>query len=144
MSSSTIPTLLRGRRVLVVDDDADGRELVGELLQEAGAEVRTAGDADAAMSDLAAFTPHLVVCDVNMPGIDGYTLMRRIRALPPAEGGNVKAAAFTGFGRPEDHTRSAQAGFDLHLTKPIDGADLARALAALLGDPDAAPSANGR
>jgi CheY-like chemotaxis protein len=131
MSTPPIPTVLRGRRVLVIDDDDDSRELLAELLAEAGAEVRTASDADTALAELAAFAPHVLVCDVSMPGEDGYALMRRIRALPQDRGGSVRAATFTAYARAEDRARAVSAGFDLHLTKPADAVALTKALASL-------------
>jgi CheY-like chemotaxis protein len=126
-----IPRLLADRRVLVVDDDADTREILGETLMDAGAEVRTASSATLALVELAAFAPHVLLCDVGLQGDDGYTLIRRIRALPESCGGRVRAAAFTGHARQEDRDRAKAAGFDLHLTKPIDGEVLAKALANL-------------
>jgi CheY-like chemotaxis protein len=80
---------------------------------------------------MADFAPHVVICDVCMPGEDGYTLIRRIRELPVDRGGRVAAAALTGFARSEDRARSLAAGFDLHLTKPFDATKLILALSSL-------------
>jgi CheY-like chemotaxis protein len=127
-----IPKVLVGRRVLVVDDDPDMRELVAESLTDAGAEVRVVETAEAALVSLAAFAPHVLLCDVSLPDEDGYSLMRRIRALPEDRGGRVRAVAFTGYARREDRELAMNAGFDLHLTKPADAVAIALALANLI------------
>jgi len=133
--SAAVPVVLQGRRVLVVDDEEDSRELIGEILEEAGAEVRTAGNAERALVELAAFDPHVLVCDVSMPGEDGYSLMRRIRARKPEPGWHVAAAALTAYARDEDRERALAAGFDLHVTKPIEAVAFALAIAALADRP---------
>jgi signal transduction histidine kinase/ActR/RegA family two-component response regulator len=122
---------LEGLRVLVVDDEADARDLISEILTHGGVAVRTAGDAEAAMRELESFAPHILVCDVGMPGEDGYSLMQRIRALPPDRGGRVRAVAVTAYTRGEDRRRALAAGFNLHLSKPVDPSELTVSVARL-------------
>jgi signal transduction histidine kinase/ActR/RegA family two-component response regulator len=122
---------LDGLRALVVDDEFDAREIISEILSSAGVDVRTAGDAEAAMIELEAFAPEILVCDVGMPGEDGYDLMRRIRALPAERGGRIRAAAVTAYARGEDRRRALAAGFNLHLSKPVDPAELIVSVARL-------------
>ncbi len=122
---------LAGLRVLVVDDDFDARELIAEILANAGVEVRTASSADAAMRELEAFLPHILVCDIGMPDEDGYALIQRIRALPAERGGRVRAAAVTAYTRGDDRRRALAVGFNLHLSKPVDPAELIVSVARL-------------
>ena len=121
---------LHGVRIVVVDDDDDARELMADVLADAGATVakaRSAGDAFAAVQ---AQPPDLVVSDIGMPGEDGYSLLRRIRALPAGSGGNVPAIALTAYARPEDVRAAMDAGFQVHLAKPIRPDALVDAVAA--------------
>jgi CheY-like chemotaxis protein len=119
-------------RVLVVDDDPDARDLVAFLLESVGVEVRLASSAADALKELATYTPHVVVSDVGMPGEDGYFLIRRIRALS-AEKKNVPAIALTAFTRDEDRARALLEGFTMHMSKPIEPADLLDAIVTLAG-----------
>jgi signal transduction histidine kinase/CheY-like chemotaxis protein len=122
---------LEGLRVLVVDDEHDARELISEILSNVGVEVRTAGDSSAAMQEMEVFVPHVLVCDIGMPGEDGYSLMQRIRALAPERGGRIRAAAVTAYARGEDRRRALAVGFNLHLSKPVDPSELIVAVARL-------------
>jgi signal transduction histidine kinase/CheY-like chemotaxis protein len=122
---------LKGLRVLVVDDEADARELIAEILANAGVEVRTASNANMAMRELQSFVPHILVCDIGMPGEDGYSLIQRIRQLPPENGGRVRAAAVTAYARGEDRRRALAVGFNLHLAKPVDPSELVVSVARL-------------
>ncbi|HYD01303.1 MAG TPA: ATP-binding protein, partial [Phycisphaerales bacterium] len=122
---------LRGIRVLVVDDEPDGREVVRRVLVEFGAEVELAGSAEEALSAVARRPPDVLISDIGMPDHDGYELMRRIRALPAAQGGRTPAAALTAFARSEDRTRAMLAGFQTHITKPVEPLELAAAVASL-------------
>ena len=115
---------LSGLTVVVVDDEADARELLTALLEHHGAEVASAGSVDEALPLITRTRPDAMVSDVGMPIADGYELMRRLRALPAAEGGDTPAAALTGFARPEDGRRAIEAGFDAHLAKPVEPAAL--------------------
>ena len=121
--------LLHSRRVLLVDDDREWREAAQVLLADAGAIVRTAGSAAEARRLLAGFTPDVVVSDIAMPEEDGYALMRSLRLA----GANIPAVALTALARREDAERARQAGFQVHMTKPVDPVRLVEMLAALTG-----------
>ncbi|HZM53024.1 MAG TPA: response regulator, partial [Vicinamibacteria bacterium] len=124
---------LEGVSVLVVDDDTDARHLITTLLEERGARVRAVGSADEALAALASDQPDVLVSDIEMPGQDGYSLMRTIRALPPERGGRVPAAALTAYARTEDRMQALLAGFHLHMPKPVQPAELAAVVASLAG-----------
>jgi CheY-like chemotaxis protein/anti-sigma regulatory factor (Ser/Thr protein kinase) len=113
------PVELTGVRILVVDDEPDSRALVERLLQDCGASVVSAGSAEEAILALLREVPHVIVSDIGMPGTDGYTLMRQIRGLQDASAG-VPAIALTAYVRSEDQARAARAGFQAHLSKPVD------------------------
>ena len=122
---------LDGARVLVVEDDEATREALAEVLGTNGAQVRAAESAATAMTLVEQFRPELLVCDIAMPDEDGYSLLGRIRALGPARGGSVPALALTALAAEEDRRRSAEAGFEVHLAKPVDVQRLLSALVAL-------------
>ena len=126
------PSLV-GVRVLVVDDDPAAVELVQEVLTQTGGEVRGAGTADEALRVLQQWRPDVLLSDIEMPGQDGYTLIRKIRALAPERGGMTRAVALTAFGRPEDRIRSLMAGFNIHVSKPVDPGELTAIVASLAG-----------
>lgn len=126
------PSLV-GVRVLMVDDDPAAVELVQEVLTQAGGEVRGAGTADEALRVLEQWRPDVLLSDIEMPGQDGYTLIRKIRALAPERGGTTRAVALTAFGRPEDRIRSLMAGFNIHVSKPVDPGELTAIVASLAG-----------
>jgi PAS domain S-box-containing protein len=116
---------LTGIRVLLVDDEADARELLAEVLEQYGAAVTAVASADDAVRVLREERPTVLLSDIGLPGEDGHSLMRRVRALPPEAGGRTPAAALTAFARTEDGRRSLAAGFHRHATKPIQPAALA-------------------
>lgn len=124
---------LTGLRVLAVDDEPDARELVRRVLEERGADVRTAESADEAVAVFQDWKPDVIVSDLGMPGKDGYELMRKIRSLADEEGGKVAAAALTAYARSEDRTRAMLAGYQTHVTKPVDPAELIAVVATLGG-----------
>ncbi len=124
---------LDGVRILVVDDDPAAVELVQEVLTQMGGEVRGAGTAEEALRVLEQWRPDVLVSDIEMPGQDGYTLIRKIRALAPERGGMTRAVALTAFGRPEDRIRSLMAGFNIHVSKPVDPSELTAIVASLAG-----------
>jgi PAS domain S-box-containing protein len=126
------PPLLEGVRVLVVDDEADTRDLLLTALQARGASVVTAGSAAEAYDAFCQFHPDVLVADIGMPVEDGYSLMARIRALPEGEGGRTAAVALTAFAREQDREAALTAGFQRHLTKPFEPDDLAAVLAGLI------------
>jgi two-component system, chemotaxis family, CheB/CheR fusion protein len=118
-------------RILLVDDDLWTREAVSETLCSTGANVRVAESAAEAMRAVEEFRPEVLVCDVAMPDEDGYSLIRRIRALGAARSGNVPALALTALAGDEDRARALAAGFQLHLSKPVELDRLTQAVADL-------------
>lgn len=113
-------------RVLLVDDDPDARELTALFLEQNGIEVQTAGSAADALALLKVQSPQVILSDIGMPFEDGYSLIRRVRALPAPEKKNIPAIAITAFARTEDKTRAFAEGFDMHVAKPVDLAQLLR------------------
>ena len=131
--SSHEPQIDLGRRaVLVVDDDGSTRELLTTVLTRAGALVTTAGSAAEAISCIDAHVPDILVADIGMPGEDGLSLCRRIRARPPEHGGSVPAIALSAYTRAEDRAAASKAGFNGFVAKPTTPSELLEALAALL------------
>lgn len=124
---------IAGVKVLFVDDEPDARVLVKRLLEDCGAEVITAASAAEALDCMRSERPHVLVSDVGMPGEDGYSLIRRVRALGPDCGGNVPAVALTAYARSEDRTRAILAGFQMHIAKPIEPSELIAIVATLAG-----------
>ncbi len=122
---------LRGLKVLVVDDDADARELVARVLAESRADVVIAASAAEALPLVERERPDVLVSDIGMPDVDGYELLRRVRALGESRGGRVPAIALTAFARPEDRTRALRSGFLGHVTKPVGSAELVASVAAV-------------
>jgi CheY-like chemotaxis protein len=112
------PPSLPARKVLIVDDNADVAEITALLLKGAGCEVRVAYDGATALDAAEAFQPEIVFMDLGMPELDGFEACRRIRAS--SWGKSVQIIAVSGWARPEDKQRSAAAGFDRHLVKPVD------------------------
>ena len=131
---------LKGVKILVVDDELDARMLVRRLLHECDAIVRIAGSAEEAMDLIAAEVPEVIVSDIGMPGEDGYSLIRRVRALPPEKGGLTPAVALTAYARAEDRMRAVLAGFQMHIAKPVERAELLTMVSSLAARP-APPSA---
>lgn len=125
-----LPSLL-GTKVLVVDDDADARELLRSILAQSGASVRTAGSAAEAIQQFEARQPDVLVSDIGMPGRDGYDLIREIRTLSTESGGHVPALALTAFARSDDRRRAIGAGFHMHLAKPVEPAELVTVVSSL-------------
>ena len=124
--------LLDGLSIIVVEDDDDARELVGIILSNAGASVQCAASAaDGFRIIRAAIRPHLLISDIGMPVEDGYSLMRRIRALECSEGGDIPAIALSAFTRSEDRMAALRAGFTLHISKPVHPTALVAAAASL-------------
>ncbi len=131
---------LRGVRVLVVDDELDSRLLVKRLLEDRHATVLTAASTAEALIAIREQNPTVILSDIGMPEADGYTLIHQVRSLPAHQGGNLPAAALTAFARSEDRCRALASGFQIHLSKPIEPAELLAAVASLadrktMGDP---------
>jgi signal transduction histidine kinase/ActR/RegA family two-component response regulator len=136
---------LSGMRVLVVDDEEDARDLLVTVLGGSGMDIRAAASVAAAMDEFRSFRPDLVLSDIGMPGEDGYSLARKIRALSDAMGGNTPMIALTAFARTEDRTRALIEGFNAHVAKPVEPSDLLDQIAALrFGAADRAPVGRGK
>lgn len=114
---------LMGLRVLVVEDDTDARELVSEILVEAGGNVRGVSSAAAAIEEIRSFHPQMLVSDIGMPDEDGYSLIRRMHNLD-REGSTIPSIAMTAYTRAEDRTKALAAGFTTFIGKPLNPADL--------------------
>ena len=124
---------LTGVRVLVVDDEPDARALVKRLLEDRGAVVRVAASVAEALELLLAEPPDMLVSDIGMPGEDGYALITRVRALSAEAGGTVPAIALTAYARAEDRMKIILAGFQMHVSKPVEPAELLTMVASLAG-----------
>lgn len=111
---------LAGLRVLAVDDDVDARRLIRVVLEQCGAEVATASSAAEALDAIVAFRPDVLVSDIGMPDEDGYSLINKVRLLPPEKGGDTPAVALTAYARSDDRAHSLQLGFQIHVAKPIE------------------------
>jgi CheY-like chemotaxis protein len=116
--AAPVPNVLRGRKILVVEDNADAAELLAEWFRGKGADVLTALDGDSALRRASEYRPELGVIDIGLPGIDGYELARRLRQDPLHK--RLLLVAVTGYGQDSDRERSAESGFDAHLVKPLD------------------------
>lgn len=128
--SSSEPDLA-GLCILAVDDDEDSREIVAEALSAYSATVRSVACATEAIALLATYQPDVLVLDIGMPGVDGYTLLKQIRSLPTQQHDSILAIALTAYARDEDRTKALTAGFQAHLTKPVDILELAKAVETL-------------
>jgi PAS domain S-box-containing protein len=122
---------LEGTRVLVVEDDRDGRSLLSYVLERAGASVATAASAAEGLRALSRERPDVLLADIEMPGMDGDSLIAAVRALPAEQGGLTPAAAVTAYAGERDRKRALRAGFQRHVTKPIQPAVLVQTVAAL-------------
>ncbi|HVU51540.1 MAG TPA: ATP-binding protein [Polyangia bacterium] len=125
------PAELQGLKVLVVDDEPDARELVTATISGCGCVVHGAATAREALALVRELHPDVILSDVGMPGEDGYELLRQLRRLPPEEGGRTPAAALTAYARAADRRQALRAGFEMHLPKPVEPAELLAALATL-------------
>jgi PAS domain S-box-containing protein len=125
------PAHLEGVRVLVVDDEPDARSLIERLLQECEATVTTAGSASEALEHVVREAPDVLLSDIGMPKEDGYSLMRRIRSLS-GQASRVPAIALTAYARAEDRAKALQAGYQVHLAKPVEPATLIATVASLV------------
>ncbi len=123
---------LTGMQILVVDDDPDMRELVEFILIQAGAQVTTAASALQALTLLNQSIPDVLLSDIGMPEMDGYSLMRQIRKYSPAEGGTIPAIALSAYAGEINQQQALQAGFQQHISKPIEPDELIRAIAMLI------------
>jgi PAS domain S-box-containing protein len=126
--AATVVTPSKRRQILLVDDNEDARMLLADVLATFGHKVNTAADGSAALAILEVFKPDVAILDIGLPDMDGYELAARIRDLPGHKA--LRLLALTGYGQPEDVKRTKDAGFDVHLVKPID---LQRLLAHVVG-----------
>ncbi|MBD0336425.1 MAG: PAS domain S-box protein [Cyanobacteria bacterium Co-bin13] len=123
---------LQNTQILVVDDEPDALEVAAFSLQQAGANILTARSASEALDLLTQSCPDILLSDIGMPHQDGYTLMRQIRRLPPEQGGQIPAIALTAYAGEVDHQQAMAAGFQRHLSKPVEPEALIRAIAELM------------
>jgi PAS domain S-box-containing protein len=126
-----VPVRLDGLRVLLVEDEPDALDLIRESLAGFGAHVETATSAEEGFEKLRATRPDVLVSDIGMPGEDGLSLMRRVRSLPTTHGGRTQALALTAYASEDDALRAFAAGFQLHVSKPVDPDELGAAIARL-------------
>ena len=122
---------LSGLRVLVVDDEPDTLDLLRRVLGDSQAQVAAAPSVECALATLGGFEPHVLISDVSMPGRDGYELIREVRATASAE--QLPAAALSAYARPDDAERAREAGFQVHLPKPVEPDVLVKVVARLAG-----------
>jgi two-component system CheB/CheR fusion protein len=118
------PAALADLRVLLVEDESDAREALAAVLQHYGASVKAAASAREGLAILTREGADVLVSDLGMPGEDGYDLIRRVRALPPEQGGRVPALALSAYASRQDHERALSAGFQAHVAKPVEASEL--------------------
>jgi CheY-like chemotaxis protein len=118
------PPEIIGLRVLVVDDEEDARDLVTTVLEHCGAIVQSAASTSQALLSIEERPPDVLISDIGMPGEDGYSLIRRVRKLALEKGGATPAASLTAYAGIEDRRRAMMAGFNMHLPKPVEAAEL--------------------
>lgn len=123
---------LEGVRILLVDDEADTLDLITFVLQESGASVRAVNSAFEAIEALKHWQPDLLVSDIGMPEMDGYMLIQAIRKMPPERGGNIPAIALTAYAGDGDRQRVLQAGFEIHIPKPVEPTNLTTQISRLI------------
>ena len=117
VNNSEIPN---GLRVLLVEDNEDSREMMKVMLDQLEFETTAVGSASEALKEFNRFKPDILISDIGMPGEDGYALIRKVRQIPPAQGGLIPAIALTGYASLQDRDLALKAGYQAHFTKPID------------------------
>jgi PAS domain S-box-containing protein len=127
------PPELAGLRILIVDDQVDARDLVATILEDCQVKVSRAGSTAEALAAFDRSPPDLLISDLGMPDETGYDLIRQIRSRSPQRGGQIPALALTAYARAIDRTQALRAGFDMHLAKPLDPAELVAIVATLSG-----------
>jgi CheY-like chemotaxis protein len=127
------PLSLGGVRVMVVEDEPDARELICRVLEHRNANVYCAGSAEEALNAMQDFQPDVLVSDIGMPEKDGYELIREVRSRSADRGGATPAIALTAFARTEDRTRALLAGYQMHVSKPVEPAELIASVASMAG-----------
>jgi CheY-like chemotaxis protein len=126
---------LSGVHVLIIDDDAEARDLIRTVLRYCGALVSVAASAGDGLQSLQRVLPDVIVCDIAMPQHDGYWFVRSLRALPPEAGGRLPVIAVTAHGATHGPDRTLPAGFQSHLRKPVDPWELCRVVASMMRNP---------
>jgi CheY-like chemotaxis protein len=127
---------LDGVHALLVEDDDDSRKLLGAMLKRYGAKVTSTKSAAEALRVFEDELPDVMISDIGMPDVDGYELIRTLRAAPPERGGLTPAIALTGYASRKDRERALGAGYQKHMAKPIEQGDLITAIASLVGRGD--------
>ncbi len=125
------PPTLNGVRVLIVDDEVDSRELLVAALEQFEAKVFSVGSASEALDAVSQLKPDILVSDIGMPLEDGYSLIRKVRHLSAEQGGQIPAIALTAYARAEDRMKAIAAGFQIHIPKPVEPAELVTIVASL-------------
>jgi CheY-like chemotaxis protein len=125
--------ILKGLSVLVVDDEPDALGLIKAVLEMKGARVTAVGSADAAWGALGAAWPDLLLCDIGMAGEDGYQFIRRVRALGTESGRALPSVALTAYAGEADRALALEAGFHLHVAKPVEPTNLVSVITGLVG-----------
>jgi CheY-like chemotaxis protein len=115
---------LEGSTVMVVDDEADAISLVKRIMEDCGALVKACTSGAECLDCIPKLRPDVVIMDIGMPGMDGYALIGKLRALSPDQGGRTPAVALTAFARSEDRRQAMLAGFDVHVAKPVEPGEL--------------------
>jgi CheY-like chemotaxis protein len=131
---------LNGIRLLIVEDEPDAREMLVEILNQCGAHTRAVASAAEALESLRQWNPDLLLSDIEMPGEDGYSLIRKVRLLDVEQGGQVPAVALTAHARLEDRVRALSAGFQSHIAKPVNADELVAVIRSLARRSRNAPS----
>ena len=126
-TSDSLP--LKGLRVLVVDDEPDSREFVSFVIEQAGAEIKEVASAGEALAVITQYQPDILVSDIGMPEEDGYSLIRKVRSLEPVK--DIPAIAVTAYAREEDSQEAISAGFQIHISKPVEPEELVNAIVSL-------------
>jgi CheY-like chemotaxis protein len=126
------PEKLDGLKILVVDDESDTRELLRVGLEHCGAEVLVAGSAKEALEAIETSRPGILISDIGMPDEDGYELIKKVRALPAGRGGKTPAIALTAYARTEDRLRALRSGYQMHMPKPVELAELVTVITSLV------------
>ena len=132
LASSSMLQSLQGIRLLVVDDEVDTRDLLVFVLEECGAEVRAVASGKEALEIFSSWQPDILLSDIGMPEMDGYMLINKIRSMPPSQGGQIPAIALTAYAGETNHQQIIKAGFNKHITKPVEPVELAKTIANLL------------
>jgi signal transduction histidine kinase/ActR/RegA family two-component response regulator len=127
-------SIIEGLRILIAEDDDDSREMLSVLLSQSEMQIEAVATATEALNAVTQNPPDLLISDVGMPDMDGYRLIEKIRALPSKQGGKIPAIALTGYASSQDRARSLEAGYQAHLTKPIDFDELFQAIRSVLSE----------